>query len=176
MVFLLHLAPLLYRREIYLNWFIYLYWTDFLESDPIPGIHKHLQNCEFLVGQSFRHYMPRGEKGLKSERRHVYMRWAGFLHVQRPCGWRSLSSFRGGAFTAVCSANTHALCNVLPNRGFFQCAGEEKCSEVWKPDTRIVKSSSNGPCDPGGGTWKMSWYCSSPPFSYQCVQFEGIRF
>lgn len=40
---------------------------------------------------------------------------------------------------------THTLCNVPPNRGFFLCAGEAKCSEVWKPDTRIVKSSSNGP-------------------------------
>lgn len=50
-----------------------------------------------------------------------------------------------GGLSLLYAALTHTLCNVPSNRGFFQCAGEAKCSEVWKPDTGIVKSSSNGP-------------------------------
>lgn len=94
----------------------------------------------------------RGKRGLKSERRHVYRWWAGSLHVQRPL-WMKESFFlpeEGRSLLYV--ALTRSLCDAPPNRGFFQCAGEAKCSEVWKPDTRIVKSSSNGPRDPGGGT------------------------
>lgn len=149
--------------------------------DPFPRTHKHLLNSEFLVGQfpifcALRccwHNM--GGRGLKSERRHVYRWWTGSLRVQRPLWMKESFFLSEEGLSLLYVALTHSLCNAPPNRGFFQCAGEAKCSEVWKPDTRIVKSSSNGPRDPGGGTWKMSCYCSSPPFSYECVQFKGIR-
>lgn len=122
--------------------------------DPIPRTHR--QNSALLVGQFPRFCTLRvlltqdgrwrgGEKAGSKIREDMF---TGSLHVRRPLWMKEsffLSEEGGGPSTAGWKREHTADVMLAPNRGFFQSAGEAERSEVWKPDTRMVKSSSNGP-------------------------------